>query len=362
MKKLIYIIGCMLFAWPSLQGQTIADPDKMWTVPAIHTMDEEITWYFDFASATAVDDKEELMMWTWQPAEPGVTIPLKNEGNRIWSLTFVPTELYGISVEQILAYAEQKFYFNIQAEGGKLSGTLSRPITDFIGEFVKSESPTSYGPADFQLGGTLTLLFNSNMVESFNPVPSTLHLHSGLNDWSVVQGFDAWIPETREKTKFKHLGNGIYKKDFVPETYYGVTEEYEMENIVWVIAKYNGNDAAPDWAGAYDGPKIIAPGVPVPPPAKFYLFPQKISANDILMITRENNDRGQRLSYTITGGGKTLTGDMEGAMTRQRAFVNIAGEFSGTDVSRINILVKDQNERVIYQGDISLEKVDNLKK
>ena len=359
MKKLIYLIGCMLFAWSSLQGQAFADPDKMWTVPAIHTMDEEITWYFDFASAVTLDDNAELLYWTWQPSEPGVTFPLKNEGNRIWSLTFTPTELYGLTPEQIFAYAEQKFYFNIQAVGGGATGTLSRPIVDYIGDFVKSEKQTSYGPADFQLNGTLSLLFNANLVEGFLPAPSTLHLHSALNDWDVVQGFDAWLPEIREKTQFKDLGNGIYKKDFVPETYYGVTEEYIMENIVWVVAKHNGNG---DWAGAWDAPKIIAPGLPEPEPPHLYFFPMKISKNDLFIITRDNNDRGQRLSYTITGGSKVVTGNMEGAMTRQRAFINIAGEFGGMDIKKINMLIKDQNDRTIYSGDIPLVEVDNLTK
>lgn len=360
MKKLIYIIGCMLFAWSSLHAQAIADPDKMWTVPAIHTMDEEIAWYFDFASATTLDDNAQLLMWTWQPSEPGVTFPLKNEGDRIWSFTFTPTTFYGLTSEQIYAYSEQKFYFNLQVDGGGGStGTLSRPIVDFVGDFVKSEKQTSYGPTDFQLNGTLSLLFNANLVDGFLPAPSTVHLHSGLNDWDVEQQFQSWLPEIREKTQFKDLGNGIYKKDFVPETYYGVTEEYLMENIVWTVAKFDG---VGDWAGAWDAPKIMAPGVPEPEPPHLYFFPMKISKNDVLIITRENNDRGQRLSYTITGGSKVLTGDLEGAMTRQRAFVNIVGEFGGMDIQKINMLIKDQNGKTIYSGDIPLVEVDNLTK
>jgi pyruvate dehydrogenase complex dehydrogenase (E1) component len=86
----------------------------------------------------------------------------------------------------------------------------------------------------------------------------------------------------------------------------------------------------------------------------------KISINDILIITRDNNDRGQKLSYTIKGGTKTLTGDMEGAMTQQRVYINVAKEFKGMDISKLNVLVKDQNGKTIYEGDIPLVKVDNL--
>jgi hypothetical protein len=86
----------------------------------------------------------------------------------------------------------------------------------------------------------------------------------------------------------------------------------------------------------------------------------KISKYDILIITRENNDRGQRLFYKITGGSKVLEGELEGAMTRQRAFINIAAEFKDTDISKINLLVNDQNGRTIYEGDIPFVTVDNL--
>jgi hypothetical protein len=155
------------------------------------------------------------------------------------------------------------------------------------------------------------------------------------------------------------MGNGIYKKELIPQTYFGVTEEYEMENIAFVIAKYNGDDASPDWAGASPDFKIIAPGVPVPPPANFYLFPIKVSINDILVITRENNDRGQRLSYTITGGDKTIAGDLEGSMSIQRTMINLGQEFKGLNLSKLSISVKDRNNKNIYEGDITLMKVDN---
>uniref|UniRef100_S0DF76 Uncharacterized protein n=1 Tax=termite gut metagenome TaxID=433724 RepID=S0DF76_9ZZZZ len=71
---------------------------------------------------------------------------------------------------------------------------------------------------------------------------------------------------------------------------------------------------------------------------------------------------GQRLNYTVTGGTKTLTGDMEGAMAQQRAYINIAGEFKGMNISKLSVLVKDQNDRTIYEGDIPFVTVDNLTK
>jgi len=336
----------------------------MWTVPAVYAMNEQVTWYFDFASASDVADGENLYMWIWAPTNPtNEPIPLQYDGDRVWSITFTPTEFFKMTAEEIIANPETNFYFLIRdLDAVKLTGTLAIPKVDYIGNFVSSGKEFDYAPADFQLGSTLSILFNSNVVEGFNPAPSTVHMHGGLNDWDAKQEFQAWLPEIREKTLFRHLGNGIYKKDFVPETYFGVTEEYEMENVVFLAVKYNGDDANPDWAGTSPDYKIIAPGAPEPLPPSLSFFPLKISRDDILIITRDNNDRGQRLSYTVTGGSKTLTGEMEGAMTRQRAFINIASEFKGMDISTIKVVINDQNERIIYEGDIPLVAVDNLVK
>ncbi|MDR3217517.1 MAG: hypothetical protein LBU22_00815 [Dysgonamonadaceae bacterium] len=368
MKKLIYFIGFLLYAQTALMAQEII-PEKQWTVPAVYAFDEEVTWYFDFASASALPDGGDLYMWIWVPKNPIPDATPENlaktklhyDGDRIWSITFTPTTFFGMTVDEIKANTESSFYFLLRSLDFDTyhSGTLSFYKTDFIGEFANSGKVIDFAPTDFRLNSTISILFNSNLVDGFNPVPSTLHMHGGLNDWDAAQSFDAWLPEIREKTQFKNMGNGIYKKDLIPQTYFGVTEEYVMENIAFVIAKYNGNDASPDWAGASPDFKIIAPGVPIPPPANLYFFPIKVSINDILTITRENNDRGQRLFYTITGGSKTLSGDLEGAMTSQRVMINLAKEFKGINVSKLTVLIKDQNNKSIYDGDITLMKVDN---
>lgn len=365
MKRLLFcLFGCMALSLPVLRAQqTITNPDRMWTVPAVYTMDEPVTWYFDFASAPQVNDGEQLYLWIWAPTNPtGTPIPITYAGDRIWSIRFTPTEFFGMTVEELFANTEA-FYFLIRdLDATKLTGTLSFPKTDYIKNFVESGKQMDFAPADFQLGGTLSILFNANLVEGFLPVPSTVHMHGGLNDWSALQEFQAWLPEIREKTAFKHLGNGIYKKDIVPQTYFNVTEEFEMENVVFVVAKYNGNDATPDWAGASPDYRIIAPGVPEPLPPVLSFFPLKISIHDLLTITRDNNLRGQRLSYTITGGSKVISGEMEGAMTRQRAYINIAREFGGMSISSLHIQIKDQNGVMIYDQEMPLVTVDNPKK
>ncbi len=331
---------------------------------------EPVKWVFDFGNAPEVNAGDPLHMWIWSPntaSDPNEPVRLTDEGNKVWSLTLTPTEFFRMTADQILNNGESAFWFNIRGdvEALKETGSLSIPKKDYVAEFIESGKRMAFAPSNFTLDGTLSILFNANLVEGFLPAPSTLHMHGSMNSWTHIQSFDAWIPETRAKTAFKHLGGGIYRKDLVPLTYFpGVTEETVMENLTFVIAKYNGNDAAPDWAGAAGAENgdfvILAPGVPVPPPANFYLFPLKVSLNDILVITRDNNDRGQRLSYSLTDGTKTLTGEMAGAMTQQRAFVNVAGEFKGSTAAALTLTVTDNKERVIYRGEIPLVKPDAL--
>lgn len=361
MRKLIYLfIGVLCLFTLSLKAQqTISDPDKIWTVPSVYAMDEEVKWLFDFASASQVKDAEPLFLWIWSPSNPtGAPVPLTYEGDRVWSIKLTPTVFFGMTVQELFAKKED-FYFLIRDENAtKLTGTLSIPKKDYIAEFVQSGKIMDYAPANFQIGSTLTILFNANLAEGFNPVPSSVHLHGALNDWDAKQEFQAWLPDIREKTKFKYMGNGIYKKDLNLQTYFGVSEEYELENLVFLAVKYNGNDASPDWAGASQDFKIIAPGRPIPPPANLYFFPLKVSINDILIITRDNNDRGQRLSYVITGGAKTITGDLDGSMTKQQTFIYIAKEFKDSGADKLHINIKDQRGSIIYDADMPLVQVD----
>lgn len=363
MKKAIYVfIGFLLLSLNTLNAQqAIADPDKMWTVPSVYTMDEPVTWYFDLSSASTLADGENLYLWIWAPTNPtGNPIPIKYEGDKVWSISFTPTQFFNMTVEQLFANTENFYFLLRDLDGNKLTSTLSFPKVNYIKEFTESGKVIDFAPSNFQLGSTLTILFNSNLVDGFNPAPSTVHMHGGLNDWDAQQQFQAWLPEIREKTKFRHVGNGIYKKDLVPQTYFGVTEEYEMENLVFLVVKYNGNDATPDWAGASPDYKILAPNAPIPPAPVFYYFPQKFSQLDMLTLVRKNNERATSLEYTITAGTKTITGAFSGTMTELRANINLLSELnSAGPISKIGLVVK-RNGIEILKTDIPLVPTSEL--
>lgn len=357
MKQLKYTIltfVLLCFSSTILHAQeTISDPDRKWTVPAIYTMDEEVTWYFDFSSAAQIDENEKLFMWIWAPVNPtNAPIPLENDGNRIWKITMTPTQFFGMSVEDILNNPESNFYFLIRDEqANKLTGTLTLPKMDYVGDFKLKGVEMDYAPANFQITSTVSILFNANLSDGFLPVTSTVHLHSGLNDWAVTKGFDAWIPETRNKTKFTHLGDGIYKKDINLMDYYDVTDDFELENIVFLAVKYNGDDnGSPDWAGASRDFKILAPDAPIQPDPEFSFFPQKFSKYDILMLIRKNNEKGTlALEYSIKSGTIELKGEFFGnSLTDKRAYINLLeGLKTLNDVTQIQLVVKRNGLEIV---------------
>lgn len=364
MKKIFYLLICFSFMTIKLIAQqAISSPDRIWTSPAIYTMDEEVTWYFDFANAAQVSANENLYLWIWAPRNPtNEPIPLKNEGGKIWSITLTPTLFFDMSITQLFDNKEP-FYFLIRDQNAsRLTTTLSVPKVDFAKEFVEMNKIMDYAPGDFGLNKTISILFNSNLAPGFNPAPSTVHMHGGINDWDAQQQFQAWIPEIREKTKFKHLGNGIYKKDIHIQSYFNVEEDYNLQNLVFLAVKYNGDDANPDWAGASVDFKILAPNTPPPPSPKLSFFPIRASKQDIFTITREHNDRGQRLFYKIVAANKTLNGELQGAMASQSISIDFLKELKDVQADKIEVLISDQNGREIYKGDISLVKPDQLTK
>ncbi|MDR3285944.1 MAG: hypothetical protein LBT27_00700 [Prevotellaceae bacterium] len=386
MKKMILcIIGLIMLSMSALRAADI-NPDKYWVVPAVYAMDEEITWYFDFGSTqeAVLPNGSPLFLWIWAPSNPtGNPVPMNYEGNRIWSITLTPTLFFGMTSADIYAHSDHAFNFLLRSANfdDYHTGTLViKTITDYVGDFATSGKIMSYYSTEnnntqaipgknVYPTSNVSVLFNANLAPGFADAVSGakgVHMHGGYNNFAdhIIE-YHAWEtgaalcsqPQSACYTEFKHLGNGIYKKDFVPYLYFGALEEDEFNNFEFLFVQDDWTATNADATGNY---VILAAGVPVPPPPSLYFFPVKISLKDILVITREYNNRGQFLSYSVTGGTKTITGDLSGAapMAMQRAFVNIAEEFKGMNISKLTVVIKDQNNNEIYSGDIPLVTVD----
>lgn len=357
MKKLIYaaIVALMLPFAANAQVIEAGDIYKIWTNPVVYNYDESVSWYFDLAGTTFTPGSD-VYIWIWSPSEPDAGnwenssdfAKLTYVEDMVWRFDLTPTEYFSQTPEQIAGSAG--FWLRLKDKTGTMqSGVSNVPITDFS-EFATSGEPFKAYPTNFYLDQPLSILFNSNLVPGFEN-PTSVHMHSGLNDWAVLQEYQAWIPEIALKTQLVNMGNGIYRKDMVPAEYYNTPEGFVMTKINFLFV-------ATDWAATTPDYVLYAPDVPIPPDPILSFFPMKLSVKDLLVITRQFNSVGQKLNYTIVGGNKTISGEFTGNMESQKAFINMLGEFGDTDIVKISVTIKDQLNNMIFEGDLPLIKMD----
>ncbi|MDL2212448.1 hypothetical protein LJC72_08945 [Bacteroides sp. OttesenSCG-928-D19] len=364
MKKIIYtlVLSFLLLPLRLVAADEAGAPFEVWTYPVVYNLDEKVDWYFDL-TGTTFGKGEDIYLWIWSPSEPDAGnwenssdfAKLTYVEDMLWRMEITPTAYFGMSIDDIKGSAG--FWMRLKDKTGTKQSDVIEIKLPNIDDFLASGTMYGVTPAKFNVTTPIAILFNSNVAdntEAFAAAPS-VHFHSGMNGWAVLQEYQAWLPDVSEKVQVVNMGKGIYRKDLIPYRYYGVDNEFEMENINFLFV-------GKDWSATSPDGIFYAADVPIPPPPSFYLFPLKVSINDVLILTRENNTKGQVLSYKVTGGSKVISGQFEGNMARQRAFVNIAGEFAGTGISKIAIVITDQNETVIYQGDIPLVEVDKLNK
>ena len=360
MKKIIYTILIALFVANNFSQaqQEVGGPNKIWSYPVIYNYDEEVTWYFDL-STTTLDPDEEVYIWVWSPSEPDAGnwenssefAHLTNEGNMVWSFTLTPTEYFSMTSEDIASSAG--FWMRLKDKTGtKQTDVINVGYTAFSSFYTANELIRTYPEAP-TLNGGLSILFNSNLVAGFENAPS-VHFHSGLNNWSILQEYQAWIPEVVEKTKLKDLGNGFYKMDLIPSKYYdNIPDGFIMENITYLMV-------ATDWA-ANSGDQVInaAEYIPPPPPV-FRFFPLQISKKDFLGISRINNEVGiNTLYYTINADNVEITGEFNGGVSEIKGFINLPSALQGiSNINEIHVLIKDNTDRTISDTTIPLKTLD----
>ena len=124
MKKLLLIPIMLLCSLLGLQAQTA--PASVCTSPTSYNYDEEVTWYFNLSGNTSVTAGEDLYFYSWEPQPlPSGRALMTYESDMIWSLTFTPTTLYGLTVAEIEADGAGAFWSHIQNQGGTVvTGTL----------------------------------------------------------------------------------------------------------------------------------------------------------------------------------------------------------------------------------------------
>lgn len=360
MKKIIYTILLSFIMLPQLiQAQTeeAGVIGSMYSYPVVYNYDEQVVWYFDL-STTTFTAEEDIYLWIWSPSEPDAGnwenssdfSKLKYEGNMKWSISLTPTQYFGMTSQEIATSAG--FWFRLKNKTGtKQTDVVNMSRIDFSSFYTDNEMIRSY-PMSPMIDAGVSILFNSNLVEGFENAGS-VHFHSGLNEWSVLQEYQAWLPEIVEKTKLKNLGNGFYKMDLIPSQYYGTAADFVMENIVFILVK-------DDWAGTSPSQVIYAGEYIAPPSPEFMFFPLQISQKDFLGIIRKNNEVGvNKLIYTISAGTKIISGEFSGGVSEIKGFINLVSELKGIEnLTEIHVLVKDNKGTTISDTTIPLKKLD----
>lgn len=368
-KKILYLlISVLLVPIFSMAAGRIAE---IWTQPAVFKADEQVTFYFDVTGTDLADITEDIYLWSWFPTEPDAGnganssdfAKLTQVNGNVWKITMTPTEYYGVGASQITA-----FYGLLKTKNFSKASNAFAPDQDPANDIriydlstIKGEAILDFKPKQFTLDRPLSVLLNANNTFpdqcGDNPIKGELanapnvHVHSGVNTWSIVVENNA---ANVNKTGLTHLGDGIYRWDFIPNEYFGLAEGFAVTNISAVFASNNWafigkNVNCTDFF--IDAPVI--PDIPIP---DLVFFPSKISKKDILSIIRTDNEPYvSALNYTITAGSKILTGSFTGTNKTFTAYINLPDELKevGT-LDKIQIEIKDNTGRIVSKNDMPL--------
>lgn len=393
MKRFILsIAACLLFA-------SAAEAQKVWCDPVVYVPDEEVTWYVDLSDLMKTEG-EAVYIWSWAPSNPEeVHHPgednifgdnpteelsrLNYEGSGIYSITITPTEWYGKTAEELYAAGTDIFWFNLRRPDGAggmdwFSGSLQapRPFLVELPAFEAMGTDVKIYPTSFTYKTPVSLLFNLEQVNAGGIGGfleegyqfESLHLHSGCNEFAdhLVE-FQVWVPERVEATRLKKISDKIYKFDMTsPADYFGITDEeldngYVFSNFEFVVAAYvNGDWGKVGTTQSGANFRFYSADVEPDPDPSFSYFPSKISAGDILTLTREYDDYAAGLEYTITVGNTTLTGEFTGSRSKRVATVNLFdGLKNESAAAKIHLVVtRADSGATVEEMDIPLVTVD----
>lgn len=371
--KTAILMACAFLPTQWAEAQVEAgSPAKIWTNPVVYRAQDQVTWYFDMTD-TKFKEAENLYLWTWAPSEPDAGnwehssdfAKLTYEGDNIYSFTLVPEQYYGVSAADINANNDV-FWARLKNLDGTTQSDVFQVNTSHLDwqAYIDGGQAVQAFPEKFSMTSPLSILvdiskfvFNGKEGGLKDIDWQSINFHSGLDDWSILQEVQAWIPEQVEKTKFTHVEGDIYRKDLVPATYYGVESDYEADNIAWLITTIQ-----PDWAGTGDGPKLkAAAAVPYPDP-QFSVFPSKFCAHDVLTLTRQYNGKTDGdLTYTLTVEGKEITGILEGNRDKRSAVINLQSALAGVEsATQLHLTITNTNGVKVVETSLPLVSLSEI--
>lgn len=407
-------IAAALLTATSLASTKVGTP-KVWTVPAVWTADEEVTFYYDVTDV-GFPEGADLYLWAWNPSEPDAGngdnssdfARLTYRGDNIYTITMVPTEYFGVDKSAFEDDSWAGLWQQLKTKRDDVWSTeFAAPdnrteIKDFLasGSGVKFYSGSNHSYTEkFNLTQPLSVLFNGDAYKmadgrTLNEIardPDFVQYgaHSGLSgtyngedmDWNPQQTLDVWRPMTLRKTGLKSLGNGLWKWDVeTPAEYYsynwGDGEEgaaqktptlfgtdpdaktdYQCDALKYIIVEVVKDAAGANQWGATSGDQEQKAGTAeaYPDPA-FSYFPTRFCALDIVTLIRQYNAKTDgALEYTITAGPATIKGIMDGTRDKRQASVNLMKELAGeTSATQLQITITNAKGAVVVSQTIPL--------
>lgn len=390
MKKILFVLLSLLPLLSFADGVKVGTP-KCWTVPAVFTADEEVTFYYDLTDV-GFQEGIDLYLWAWQPTEPDAGnggnssdfAKLEYLGNNIYKKTMVPTEYFHSPVSAFEDANWPGFWQQLKTKDGSMWSTeFAAPDSrlEFQAfkesgagmKFYSGRKSTGF-TEKFTLDAPLTVLFNPDVYKLGDRTLTDIAkdanfvqfgVHSGLNDWAIQQTLDVWRPAVLKKAGLKKLSNGLYAWNVgIPSEYYAYNPQdagqadkptnladpdkkaaFELENVAYLVVEVIKDATGANGWGLNSGDQLQKAGQAVPyPDPQFSYFPSKVSAKDILTLVRQYNEStAGDLKYTITAGTKTLTGIMAGVRDKREVTLDLNKELKGIDVTELKVKIDKAN-------------------
>ena len=402
MKKVLFALMCLFPLALFADGVELPNAPKCWTVPAVFTADEEVTFYYDMTDV-GFQEGVDLYLWAWQPTEPDAGhggnssdfAKLEYLGNNIYKKTMVPTEYFHCDVAKFEDANWPGFWQRLKTKDGSMwSGVFAAPDSRSEFEaFKKSGAGIQFFSGKksagftekFALDDPLTVLFNPDVYKLGGKTMTelakdadfvTFGVHSGLNDWTVLQTLDVWRPAVLAKAGLKKLSNGLYAWNIgIPSEYYASNPQdpgqadkptiladpdkkaaFVLENMTYNVIKVIKDAAGANQWGVNTGDQTQKAGQAVPyPDPVFSVFPTRVSTKDILTLTRQYNGRTDGdLTYTIVAGSKTITGTMPGVRDKRETTIDLNKELQGVEASELKVTITNARGIKVVESTVPL--------
>ena len=402
MKKVLFALMCLFPLALFADGVELPNAPKCWTVPAVFTADEEVTFYYDMTDV-GFQEGVDLYLWAWQPTEPDAGhggnssdfAKLEYLGNNIYKKTMVPTEYFHCDVAKFEDANWPGFWQRLKTKDGSMwSGVFAAPDSRSEFEaFKKSGAGIQFFSGKksagftekFALDDPLTVLFNPDVYKLGGKTMTelskdadfvTFGVHSGLNDWTVLQTLDVWRPAVLAKAGLKKLSNGLYAWNIgIPSEYYAFNPQdpgqadkptiladpdkkaaFVLENMTYNVIKVIKDAAGANQWGVNTGDQTQKAGQAVPyPDPMFSVFPTRVSAKDILTLTRQYNGRTDGdLDYIIVAGSKTIKGTMPGVRDKRETTIDLNKELQGVEASELKVTITNARGIKVVESTVPL--------